>query len=191
MVAEVTNLSDVPTDGDLVVAARSGDRSAKAELFRRHASAAAGVAYRLLGGDSELEDIVQESFITALAGLHKLNQPQAFRAWMTRIVVGTTIATIRRRRLLTKLGLLRSQPVQLETLIAREAPPDVSAELRKIYRVLDELPTAERAILVLRRVERHSLVEVAEHTGWSLATVKRKLARADRMLAALTNEEDE
>lgn len=179
----LVRLEDRPTDADLVAAALRGELAAKEALFRRYVGMASATTFRLLGRDSELEDIVQESFVEALATLSRLERPQAFSAWLTRIVVGTAIATLRRRRLLTRLGLLRPEPVQIESLVARDAPPDVAAELKAIYRLFDSLPTAERVILVLRRVEELSLQEVAERTSWSLATVKRKLARAEQWLS--------
>jgi RNA polymerase sigma-70 factor (ECF subfamily) len=177
-------LEDRPSDADLVEAARKGDLAAKSTLFRRYVNMASATTYRLLGRDTELEDIVQESFTEALATLDRLERPQAFCAWLMRIVVGTAIATLRRRRLLTRLGLLRPEPVQLEALVNRDAPPDMAVELRALYRLIDALPAAERAILVLRRVEELTLPEIAERTSLSLATVKRKLAHAEQLLEA-------
>jgi RNA polymerase sigma-70 factor (ECF subfamily) len=179
---KVTRLDARPTDAVLVASALEGEASAKEALFRRHVPMVSGLAFRLLGRDAELEDVVQESFTVAFASLHKLTRPQAFASWLASIVTGTTIATIRRRRLLSRFGLLRREPVQLETLIARTAPPDVAAELAAVYRVIDKLPTKERVVLVLRRVEELSVAEIAEQTGWSLAAVKRRLARAESML---------
>ena len=51
-------------------------------------------------------------------------------------------------------------------------------------------PTAERVVLVLRRVEQLTIAEVAERTGWSPATVKRKLARAEKHLDGLRGAEE-
>ena len=56
--------------------------------------------------------------------------------------------------------------------------------INKNGEVIDSLPTAERGILVLRRIEELSLQEIAERTNWSLASVKRKLAHAEQSLSA-------
>jgi len=184
-------LEDRPTDADLVTAARSGDARAKEALFRRYVGMASATTYRLMGRDSELEDIVQESFADALATLNRLERPQAFSAWLMRIVVGTAIATLRRRRLLTRLGLLRPEPIQLESLVNRDAPPDMALELKALYARIDTLPTVERVILILRRVEELPLLEIAERTHLSLASVKRKLARAEKYLVTSIDEHTE
>lgn len=178
----VTRLDPRRSDAALVAAALEGDERAKEALFRRHVGMVSGLSYRLLGRDAELEDIVQESFSQAFAALHKLERPQAFASWLASIVTRNTIATIRRRRLLARLGFLRGEPVHLETLIAPTAPPDVAAELSAVYRVIAKLPVKERVVLVLRRVEEFSLQEIVEQTGWSLATVKRALVRAEGLL---------
>jgi RNA polymerase sigma-70 factor (ECF subfamily) len=184
MIANVTKLDARATDGALVTAAQAGDIAAKEALFRRHVGFVSGLAYRLLGRDTELEDVIQESFTVAFASLSKLARPQAFASWLATIVTGTTIATIRRRRMLARFGLLRQDPVQLEALIAKTAPPDVAAELSAVYGIIDTLPTKERVVLILRRVEEYSLQEIVEQTGWSLAAVKRRLANAESLLDA-------
>lgn len=185
MAQNVIQLPPRASDGELVDAALDGDEAAKAQLYRRYVRKAAGTAYRLLGSDTDLEDVVQDSFVAAFATLEKLERGDAFWAWLSRIVTRTAIDAIRRRRMLARFGLLRLQPIHVETVVATTAPPEVSAELGLIYRALQSLPTAERVVLVLRRVEQLTIVEVAEQTGWSPATVKRKLARAEKFLNTL------
>jgi RNA polymerase sigma-70 factor, ECF subfamily len=185
--AVVARLDARPSDESLVAAARAGVEEAKAELFRRHVRAASDMAHRLLGRDGEVEDVVQEGFVVAFTTLASLADPRAFRAWLGAIVTRRAIAVIRRRRLLSRLGFVRAEPLQIENVIARDAPPDVLAELTAVYRSLDELPAAERVVLVLRRIEQLPLDAIAERTGFSLATVKRRLQRAEQQLAELSH----
>jgi RNA polymerase sigma factor (sigma-70 family) len=56
------------------------------------------------------------------------------------------------------------------------------AELRAVYAVIDRFPAAERVTLILRRFEQLSLEQIAEQMQTSLATVKRRLVRAERLL---------
>ncbi len=184
MAHNVLELPPRVSDAELVDAALEGGAAAKAELYKRYVRRAAATAYRLLGSDSDLEDVVQDSFVAAFGTLEKLDNGDAFGAWLSRIVTRTSIDTIRRRRLLARLGILRLQPIHVETLVSPTAPPEVAAELAGVYRILQSLPTAERVVLVLRRVEQLTISEVAERTGWSPATVKRKLARAEKHLNA-------
>jgi RNA polymerase sigma-70 factor, ECF subfamily len=176
-----------PSDAALVVAARAGEGWAREALFRRHASMVNGLAFRLLGRDDDLDDVVQESFVQALSCLHRLEAPAAFASWMCAIVARTTHKVIRRRGMLSRLGLRRpADPVDLEGLVAPDAPPDAAAELRAIYRAVDAMPAKIRIPFLLQRVEGLSLAEVAEAVGASLATVKRRVAEAERVMASHT-----
>jgi RNA polymerase sigma-70 factor (ECF subfamily) len=173
-----------PSDAALVTAARAGERWAMEALFQRHAPMVNGMAYRLLGRDAEVDDVVQETFVQALGNLAGLKEPQAFAAWIGSIVVRTTSKLLRRRKLLSRLGLRRSDgPIDVEAIVGRAVPPDAAAELRAIYAAIDSLPVGVRVPLILRRVEGLSLEEVAERTGTSLATVKRKIAEGEARLA--------
>jgi RNA polymerase sigma-70 factor (ECF subfamily) len=171
-----------PSDAALVVAARAAEPWAREALFRRYAPMANGLALRLMGRDVDLDDLVQDSFVGALRGLDRLEDPQAFAAWLSSIVVQTSHKVLRRRRLARRLGLYRPEPIDVDALVARSAPPDAVIELRAIYRLLDDLPPRSRLALVLRRVEGHSIGEVATMMRCSLATVKRAIADADHRL---------
>ncbi len=170
-------------DGALVDSARRGDRGACECLFKRHARMVNGLALRLLGRDSEVDDVAQEAFITAFTSLGGLKDAQAFASWLCSITVRAAHRSIRRRRLLHRLGLLRRDPIDPESIVARSAPSDTGAELRAIYAVLDSLPKDLGTMLVLQRVEGMLLPEIAEVLGLSVSTVKRRLARADELFA--------
>lgn len=172
----------LPTDAVLVLAARSGQAWAKEALFRRYARLALGLAYRILPSDADIDDLVQDSFMYAFERLGGLSNPQAFQAWLSSIVVRTAGKRLRRRRLQVRLGLRPNQPIDVDQVVARTAPPDVAAELHAVYGLLETLPVEERIALVLRRVERLEIPEIAEQMGLSMSTVKRRLNAAEERL---------
>jgi RNA polymerase sigma-70 factor (ECF subfamily) len=171
-----------PTDAALVMAARSGEGWAKEALFRRYVRLALGLAHRILPFDPEVDDLVQDSFLFAFERLHTLSNPQAFQAWLSSIVVRTAGKRLRRRKLLVRLGIRSQQPVEADEVVAGSAPPDVAAELRAVYGSVERLPAEERVALVLRRVERLEIPEIAAQMGLSVSTVKRRLASAEARL---------
>ncbi|HVY49585.1 MAG TPA: sigma-70 family RNA polymerase sigma factor [Minicystis sp.] len=182
-VAQLPVRASGATDAALVNAARMGDTRAQEALFRRHARMANGLAFRLLGGDHDIDDVVQDACVIALSRLHALEDPQAFGQYLAGIVVRCVRRVVRRRRIARRLGLLpRSEPLDVGAFVARGAPADVVAELSAVYRVIDDLPTDERLALVLRRVEGLPLDEVARACGCSLATAKRRIAAAEARL---------
>ena len=171
-----------PTDAALVVAARANEPWAKEALFRRYANLVNGLGYRLLGRDSELDDLVQDTFTEAWQALPRLQNPQAFASWIASIVVRTAHKMLRRRRLAARLGLRRNEHIHLESLVSPSAPPDARSELMAIYKVVESLPSQTRLAFILRRVEGLPLDEIANLLGTSLATVKRRIAEAERQL---------
>jgi RNA polymerase sigma-70 factor (ECF subfamily) len=171
-----------PSDTTLVLAARAGEKWAQEALFKRHARTVNGLAYRLLGRDEEVDDLVQEAFLAALRSLDRLENPQAFAAWLCSILVRTAHKTLRRRAMLTRLGLRRSTPIDPDVVVSRNAPPDVRSELEAIYGVLERMRPEVRVALVLNRVEGLSVPEISDRMGLSVSTVKRRLAAGERRL---------
>jgi RNA polymerase sigma-70 factor (ECF subfamily) len=178
-----------PSDAVLVAAARGGDRWAQEALFRRHAPLALGLAYRLLGSDADLEDVVQEAQFLAFSRLDRLRDPQAFASWLAGTVVRRVQQLLRHRRMLVRLGLRAASPVDPDLAISPNTPPEVAAELACIYAVVDSLSTQARLALLLRRVDGYSLTEIAAMLECSLSTVKRRLAEAERALLAHQQED--
>ena len=171
-----------PTDAALVMAARAGETWAQEALFRRHARMALGLAHRLLPQDNEVDDLVQDCFVSALKRLSSLDNPQAFAAWLGSIVVRAVGKRLRRRRLLSRLGLRVPEEIDPEAIAAPSVPGDVAVELRRVYAVVAGLPAQARVALILRRVDGLEVPEIARRMGVGLSTVKRRLKLAEEIL---------
>jgi len=173
-------------DEELVGRARSGDRWAEDALYRKHVQAVAGVVTRLLRSQQDVDDVVQDAFLTALEKIDRLRDPAAFRSWLMSIAVVRVRRVIRRRRLQRMLGLDRgTDEATLDALADASAPADVRMDLALIDRVLRELPTEQRIAWSLRYGEGHRPDDVAAECGCSPATVKRRIAAAHRRIEAV------
>jgi RNA polymerase sigma-70 factor (ECF subfamily) len=171
------------TDAQLVALTCDDDSAAFEALYRRYAPFALNLAVRLQGNASDVEDIVHDAFLRAHASLASLRDPAAFRAWLGSIVVRLVRTRLRRRRLLRTLGLVHSgEAVDLESVASTDASPESLALLAQVYALLHTMPADDRIAWTLRYVERHRLDAVAELTQCSLATVKRRIVRAQRFL---------
>ena len=174
--------STAVTDASLVQAGRRGEAWAQEELFRRHGRMAIGLAHRLVPNDPEVDDIVQDCFVSALRRLHKLENPQAFSSWLGSIVVHAVSNHLRRRRLLSRLGLITPESVDLDAIASPDAPAEVAVELRRVYALLQHLPVEQRVALVLRRIDGMEIPQIALNMGLSSSTVKRRLKAAEEAL---------
>lgn len=150
------------------------------QLFRRHAPYVAAIAHRLLGRDLDVDDTVQEVFLVAVRSAGTIRDPEAVRGWLARITVRLARRRLRARRVKQVLGF-ESTP-GYETLADRAATPEERTLLMQVYRVLDRVPAGARVAWVLRTVEGARLEEVAALCGCSLATAKRRIAEAQRIL---------
>jgi DNA-directed RNA polymerase specialized sigma24 family protein len=90
-----------------------------------------GLAYRLLGGDSDLDDLVQESFAQALTCLNRLQNTETFATWLSTIVVRTCNKLLRRRRLMARFGLWRPPEIDWEQVRSHGATMEERAALRR------------------------------------------------------------
>jgi len=180
----MTSSIDGSTDAALVVEAQKGETWAMEALLRRHRRRVNALALTLMGKDAEFDDLVQESFTQAVQSINKLNAPSAFASWLCSIVVSTASKTFRRRHLLTRLGLLSRDTVEMEieNVTAPTASPEVTADLRAVYAAVEGLQSESRDALLLRRVEGLRLDEIAERMNLSVSTVKRRLHVAQEML---------
>lgn len=176
-----------PSLTELVARARAGEDAAQSELFRRHVERVYGFVRRLMPDAGDHDDIVQDVFVQAMESLHRLREAEAFAGWLRSIAIHIVKNRLRKRRLLTRLGLRRSRSAPpddlvIEDLVSPSAPPDVVVELHAVYRTVAKLDPDLRTALILRRVEGLSVPAVAEQLGRSLSTTKRWLAAAESQL---------
>jgi RNA polymerase sigma-70 factor (ECF subfamily) len=177
-----TALSGLP-DAQLVALACDGEGAALEALYRRHAPFAINLATRIEGSSRDVEDIVHDAFIRAFEKLPDLSDRAAFRGWLGSIVVHGVRSRMRRARFLRFVGLGRSQdPVDLDAIASSDASPHVRAQIAQIYALLRLVAADDRIAWTLRMVESHDLETVARMTECSLATVKRRIARAQAFL---------
>lgn len=173
----VTKNASTPTarleDCLLVERIQTGDQEAFYVLYRRYAGYVAGVAYRIMGCDAEVDDVVQETFITAMRKIKQINKPEHVKLWLVTIAVRYTHRRVKKNR--------RSDHSDLGDIPAEGnfVKPEVAAELLLLRQTLGRLPEKLLTPWVLRRVEGMTLEEVSEATGCSLATTKRRLAKAE------------
>jgi RNA polymerase sigma-70 factor (ECF subfamily) len=151
------------------------------EAFRRYAPLVAAITFRILGTRQDVEDVVQDVFLEARRWIGRIQDPGALKAWLTTVTARTARRRLRTRKLRSILHF-GDAPEYLH-LADGGASPRQRALLSEIYRVLDQLPVEERFAWTLRLVEGQSLPEVAQNCGCSLATVKRRVASAQRAIS--------
>jgi RNA polymerase sigma-70 factor, ECF subfamily len=165
-------------DGELVAALRRGDARARMILVERYEPLVERLVAGALGVDAEIPDVVQDVFVAVLEGIRNLKDASALRSWIATLAVFTARGRIRRRRRWRWIRFVAPEDVP-EVPVA--GPQGESREqVRATYSILASFPADERIAFSLRFISEMQLTEVASACSVSLATIKRRLARAER-----------
>ncbi|MGC4091313.1 MAG: RNA polymerase sigma factor [Polyangiaceae bacterium] len=147
------------------------------ELVRLHSQYVAGLAYRLLGRDSDVDDIVQEVFVALLRFHGSVRNPQALRGWLATTTVRLAQRRMRTRSLSVRRWLGLEAP---ETALAPAtgASPEEHVALTRVHLALQGVSPSARVAWILRYVEQERMEDVARLIGCSLTTTKRRVEAA-------------
>lgn len=168
----------------LVEGLRAGEPWAKAAFFDRYGPPVQRILRHVLGPQAHIEisDLVHDVFVRALASIDQLREPDAMLAWMQAIATRMAYRAIRVER--ARRWLRFCEPAELAEVASPEVDPDVLDAYQRTYAVLDKMPADERVVFALRYIDRMELAPIAAACDVSLATVKRRLARAEQRFAA-------
>ena len=172
-----TDLTGLP-DATLAERCLARDEDAVRELTRRYNQRLYRIARGILRSDLEAEDVVQDTYIRALAGLEGFRGQSALGTWLVRIAINEALGRLRRQKPEAIEALPAAPVVDPETLMA-------TAESRvMLERAIDDLPDAFRSVFVARIVEGLSIEETAELFDLRPETVKTRVHRARARLRA-------
>jgi RNA polymerase sigma-70 factor (ECF subfamily) len=167
----------VRTESELIQLLHHGDRQAFTVLYEHHKAAIYRYCLRMLIDSDAAEDATQETFIKMLAGIKGLQNVESFLPWLFSIARNEVMMHIRRTR---RNGVHSDEDVWDETTPYELT---VSAETKEIVqRLLQNLKSEYREVIVLREYEQLSYTHIAEITGDTESSVKSRLFKARKAL---------
>lgn len=166
----------------LLQRARKGDRSAFRLLVEHHIKGAYDVAFGFVRDHDLADDIVQDAFLRAFDGLGAFRGDAKFSTWLHRIVVNLSLNRVKRER----SKAVREVPIMNAFPLVSPQGMDTSMiDVRDhLERALHELPTLQRAVVILRHYEGMSTEQVSRILKCSEGTVKTHLFRGLRKMRA-------
>jgi RNA polymerase sigma-70 factor (ECF subfamily) len=175
------------SDADLARRARDGDHQALRTLVDRHYDACWRYAFRVLGHRADAEDVVQETFLRAHAGLAGYREQARFREWLFTILVNQCRnALVARSR--------RNDRFLPEDVLAGNghAPAIPPAPLPddRLARAVAQLDPEMREAVLLRFGEDMDYEQMARATGASIPALKMRVKRACDRLRLILGERD-
>jgi RNA polymerase sigma-70 factor, ECF subfamily len=150
------------------------------DVYRQYCRYVGAVILRLDGRPAEVDDLIQDVFVEAAAGITRLREPEAIKGWLATIAVRTVRRRLRARQAWRFLGLDRDAAEMV--LVDPKASPADRVLLRSVYKVLDEMPVEVRLAFTLHIIEGETMDAVTRLCGCTLATAKRRVARGQRLI---------
>jgi len=166
-------------DAEDVAGAGRGDRAAAARLIARHSPKLLTVARRMLGGQGEAEDAVQDVFLKLWTHAARWQPGKAkFETWLYRVTLNACYDRLRRRG---------TEPLEAAAAVPDDRPgPDAGLDdgvlARQVEAALAALPERQRAAILLCHFRDCGNVDAAEIMGLSVEALESLLARGRRAL---------
>ena len=176
----VRPLRFVGDDRQLAAAMKSERPGAMEAFYERYAVYVQRILGRIVHVDMDMAELLQEVFIEAFSSVRRLRKEDRLKSWLTSIAIFTARKHIRRRLKTISVWNLDAgaeQPVE-------DSDPETREALQQTYAVLERMPADERIAFCLRFMEGMELTEAAEACGVSLATIKRRLVKAQQKFIA-------
>jgi RNA polymerase sigma factor (sigma-70 family) len=160
-----------------------GDTTAFEELVEKHQALVAGTVARMLGSNSDVEDIAQQVFIRVWKSARRYVPRAKFTTWLLKITRNLVFNELRRTKRRAQVPLQPEGSGEDPTLKDdMNLAPDASLLETELQRTIEEailqLPEAQRMALVLRRYEQLSYEQIAQVLDLSVPAVKSVLFRA-------------
>jgi len=162
---------------------KDGDQLALAALCARHSDRVHRIALHILRDPDDANDAAQESLVKLVRRVQQFRGESQFSTWLHRLVVNTCKDVAQARWAAER----RTEPLLEDRRVASDGDPAqalAASELRRELRVcLDELPSAQAAVIALKDGLDASFDEISAVTGLPVGTAKCYAHRGRNTLA--------
>ncbi len=176
---------DDAKDGVLLAAWAAGDKAAGRVLYARHHEVI--VRFFLNKAGVEAADLVQETFLRALAGAASFRSEAAFRTWL----LGIAFNVVRKHFEALRKQDERVVPGHVSVAALSHSPSMVAVHRQEHHRLVDalrQLPLELQVVLELHYWESMTNREIAEALDQPIGTVQSRIRRAREQLARMLAE---
>ena len=172
-------MSEAAASGEeLLTRALSGETAAFAALVRDRQRSVYSLALRMLCDRQKAEDLAQEVFLQLHRNLASIESLTHLAFWLRKVTMNRAIDRLRRE---PKIEVL---PLEAADTVAEDGLYNDPLLVRQLRQLVNQLPPAPRAVLLLRYQEDMDPTDIARTLSMSINTVKSHLKRS---LAVLRN----
>lgn len=176
---------DRKIDGQLVLAYRSGDRSALAKLVKRWHRPFCNKAYWIVKDADLAKDIAQDAWATVIDRIGSLKEVDRFGSWAIRIVYSKSLDEL--RRISRKRTRQEDYAKDLRDQVLTESD-DTDQQLKiQLLQSIKRLSDHQQVVIKLFYVEDYSLKDISDILNISVGTAKSRLFHAREKLKTSLN----
>lgn len=192
-----TSAVDTMSDHEVISRVLTGEKDMYAIIVRRYNQRLYRVGMSIINNDTEVEDVMQVTYIKAYENLGKFEFKSAFSTWLTRILINESLLRLRQRKRSVQLNDDVIEANDFKSAADTETPymKVLNSELKTLLeKAIDQLPEKYRTVFVMREIENMNIAETKDCLDISESNVKVRLNRAkvllkDSLNAYLKNEE--
>jgi RNA polymerase sigma-70 factor (ECF subfamily) len=173
---------DAIYDELLLLRWRGGERAAVDELLRRWERRLLYYVRRLVPGEQDAWDVLQQTFLNAVRKLHTLREPRTLPAWLYTVARNAALA---HRRSALAAGGHFDDDVDVGELSGPDDAEFEADDVEAVHAALGQLSVPHREVLTLLFLQDLSVEEIAQVTGVSPGTVKSRVHYAKRAMRAI------
>ena len=162
------------SDETLAVLAQRGDQEAVSVLVRRHSGRLYGFLQRYHPDRDDCEDLLQETWVRALANLNRFDPEKRFSTWLFQIALNLCRDLARRDQVRSRFRKGVQEMQHGNTGVTAEEKVDAM----KAMQAIETLPQQQKEVLLLRYYHGFPEAEVSEILGCPRGTVKSRLHQA-------------
>ncbi|HBL75537.1 MAG: hypothetical protein A2W90_03355 [Bacteroidetes bacterium GWF2_42_66] len=170
---------------DIINLCKKGDRQAQFQLYRLYYKPMYNVCLRMVGDETEAEDIMQEAFLSAFRNIESYEGKVSFGAWLKKIVINRSLDYLKKKKI--KFEEMNEKMVVADEPVFMEMEEN---SMEKIQKAIGELPEKYRVIINLFLIDEYSHEEVAELLGISNVASRTQFFRARQKLKEILKQKE-
>ena len=156
---------------------QNGERAAFGELFEVYQPRLKYYVRRLDSGGSNIDDILQDIWLTVFKKIYQLKDTQTFAVWLYRIARNKVYDGFRCKERLVRL------PEEAEFLVSGSDELVFNTDdTEKLHRALNRLKPDHREVLTLCFIGQMSYQSIADVVGCSIGTIRSRIFYAKQSL---------
>jgi RNA polymerase sigma-70 factor (ECF subfamily) len=165
-----------PDERQLVQLAGNGDHEAFRMLVERYMKQAYNIAFGVVNNHEDAEDVAQDAFVRIYHSLKSFRGDSEFSTWMYRIVMNLSLNRVKQLQKQMR-RTRRSEDIEMVPAAPEPSHSGLLDARLQVERALHELPTLQRAVVILRHLDGLSTRQVSSILKCSQGTVKTHLHR--------------